>query len=337
MEEKQNILILGAGNWGTTFARLLADKHIESTLWFRDPVHFQETSSTRINTKYLPGIDLSSDIHLTNSLSSLPTARLVVLAIPANAIRDFLINNLALLPKNAIYLSLAKGLELKTGKRISEVLQEVLPDESKIACLSGPNIAHEIAERKPATAVVVAHCPKVSTYLQNLVSCSYFRAYTNTDMAGVEISGALKNVIAIAAGICQELKLGDNSLAALITRGIAEIARYGMAFGANPLTFMGVAGVGDLSVTCMSGLSRNNRLGHLLARGVTLEDAIKQTKMVVEGISTCETVTRTAKKMGIYMPICFAVHSILFEKIAVQNAIASLMQNHLREEMDRSL
>jgi glycerol-3-phosphate dehydrogenase (NAD(P)+) len=337
MEENKNILILGAGNWGTTFARLLADKDIESTLWFRDSTHFKETENTRINSKYLPGIELSPAIHLTDSLDCLTDSKLVVLAIPANTIREVLTRNQAILPKSAIYLSLAKGLELKSGKRISEVMQEVLPDESKIACLSGPNIAHEIAERKPATSVIVAHCPKVSSYLQNLVSCAYFRAYTNTDMAGVEISGALKNVIAIAAGICQELKLGDNSLAALITRGIAEIARYGMAFGANPLTFMGMAGVGDLSVTCMSGLSRNNRLGHLLARGVTLENAIKQTKMVVEGVSTCEIVTQTARKLGIYMPICFAVHSILFEGIAVPSAIASLMQNHLREEMDRSL
>ncbi len=330
-----SIVVVGAGNWGTTVAALLASNGRDCTLWFRSEEHCQKTRDSGFNEDYLPDVPLPKNLALSTNPDLFSQAEDLILALPCNALRGFLETYGPQIRPQTGILSLAKGMETSTGFRPTEIIQKILPEHYKVAALSGPNIASEIARGKPATAVIASSLPSYSQHLQKLMATETFRTYTNPDVLGVEICGALKNIIAIGAGVCQELDLGDNALAALITRGIAEISRYGHYFGANPMTFMGMAGVGDLTVTCMSRHSRNNRLGHLLARGATLEEARAQTRMVTEGVHTCRTVVKIAQEHNIYMPICSAVGQLLFEGIKAEEAIQNLMQNSLRPEMDR--
>ncbi|MCJ8344534.1 NAD(P)-dependent glycerol-3-phosphate dehydrogenase, partial [bacterium] len=222
-------------------------------------------------------------------------------------------------------------------KRISEILREFFPKHGKIATLSGPNIAGEIAQQKPAVSVVASYHISFAEQIQHYCSSSYFRIYTNADLCGVEIAGALKNIFAIGSGICHGLQLGDNAKSALMTRGIMEMTRFGKVFGADSLTFMGLAGFGDLSVTCMSKMSRNNRLGMYLADGHTLKQALESAKMVTEGVYTCQSVQQIALSKKIYMPITNAIHKILFDDHCAQESIQNLMRSSLKDELCGSI
>ena len=326
-------LIIGSGNWGTTVAKILAESGRDVTLWSRNQKHLEDIQTDRINHKSLPGITLPSTIKLKNDFHKWNTFDLLILAIPVNTIRDFISHLPFELESRQTILCLSKGIELDTGKRVSQILQEVLPRPSKIAVLSGPNIANEIAVGKPAMSTISSRDIRVSKFTQNYCTTSNFRVYTNPDLIGVEICGALKNIIAIGAGICHQLRLGDNAVAALVTRGIAEIARFGQRFGANPVTFMGMAGVGDLSVTCMSQHSRNNRMGRLLAQGFSYEEAKNEMTMVSEGVSTCQIVYKLAAEHQIYMPITTAIYKVVFENMAPAEAITLLMKSDLKDEL----
>lgn len=326
-------LIIGSGNWGTTIAKILAESGRDVTIWSRDKQQLIDIQNDRVNHKSLPGIKLPSTINLKNEFQEWNTFDLLILAIPVNAIRDFIINLPVKLESRQTILCLSKGIELTSGKTVSQILQEVLPRFANIAVLSGPNIANEIAQGKPAMSTVSSHDIKVAKSAQNYCTTPNFRVYTNPDLIGVEICGALKNIIAIGAGICHQLQLGDNAVAALVTRGIAEIARFGQRFGANPVTFMGMAGVGDLSVTCMSQHSRNNQMGRFLAQGLSYEEARNQMSMVSEGVSTCQIVHKLAEEYQIYMPITAAIYKVLFENLAPVEAIQLLMKSDLKDEL----
>ncbi len=329
----RSIVVVGAGNWGTTFAGLLAKNSDNVCLFSRDPQVLESLKTQRKNPKYLPGITLTESLDFTSEISYLSQCNLLVLALPTRAIRLWLESALSYLPKDCAVLNLAKGIEPDSEMRISELVESVLPETTKFATLSGPNLAPEIAQGKPASAVIASKDSVLARNLQSLISNSNFRAYTNDDLTGVEICGSLKNIVAIGAGICHELKLGQNALASLITRGIREISRFGLHFGANPLTFMGLAGVGDLCVTCMSEISRNNHLGRLLAQGLSLDKALKQNSMVVEGVPTCQVVVKIAEKNKIYMPISKGIHDILFKGLYPGEVIESLMRGSLKEEL----
>lgn len=326
-------LVIGSGNWGTTIAKVLAEAARDVTLWTRDYQIAQDILNNRINNTALPDILLPASIKMKTDLRNLNEFDLLIVAIPVNSIRDFFSEIKSSITPDQFILSLSKGIELRSGKRVSQIIQEILPGFNQVAVLSGPNIANEIALGKPAISAISSHDIETSKFTQEYCSSANFRIYTNPDLIGVEICGALKNIIAIGAGICQQLHLGDNAVAALITRGIAEIARFGKRFGANPATFMGMAGVGDLSVTCMSNHSRNNRMGRYLAQGLTLEQAEKQMQMVSEGVPTCKIVHELAHKYGIYMPITDAVHKVLFENRTAAKAVEALMQSDLKDEL----
>jgi glycerol-3-phosphate dehydrogenase (NAD(P)+) len=329
-----SILVVGSGNWGTTFARLLANNNLNVTLHVHEEDLFHTIKETGRNTRYLPDIVLPENLKYIHKLENLETYELVVLAVPANVVGIILNENKDNFAKDVAFLNLSKGIELSSGKRMSEVIAKIFPDKKRIASLSGPNIATEIAKEKPAIAVIASNDMEYARALQKDISTAYFRLYVNPDLPGVEICGSMKNIIAIGAGICHELELGDNTIAALITRGIAEMSRFGRSYGCNPLTFMGMAGVGDLSVTCMSPHSRNNRVGRLMARGMSLEEAQKTLGMVAEGVFTCQIVHKIATEQNIYLPITDAIHRILFEQVPPLQAIQELMEGNLKHEVD---
>lgn len=330
-------LIIGAGNWGTTIAALLSQKSECISQFVRNPEQRSLMTLARENTRYLPGITLPQSLKFPDNLeAAVEKADLLIFATPTNSTRPLLKDLQELIRPDQVLLSLAKGIEINTGFRVSEIFHEVLGTHRQFALLSGPNIASEIALNKPAITAVASSNPAVSRKIQEFMSTPSFRVYTNPDLTGLEVCGALKNIIAIGAGICHQLELGDNAIAALITRGIAEIARFGQAFGANQATFMGMAGVGDLTVTCMSPLSRNNKLGRLLAQRITLEEAREQLQMVAEGAFTCKIVNRMAQEHKIYMPITEAIHRILFDSIPVEQALQSLMESTLKDEIVHS-
>jgi len=326
-------LIIGAGNWGTAFSLLPDSQNSRVLLYTRNQKVRDQILSSRENQEYLPGISLPDSIQVVSNLEeAIPMAQLVILAIPSHTIRNFLKEYKPLFSENTHFLNLSKGMEYPTGLRMSEVFDQVVGKPENWATLSGPNLAMEIARSQPAIAVVASQSSQLSKNIQEYISSTSFRAYTNPDLCGVEVCGALKNVIAIGAGICHGLNLGNNAVCALITRGIAEISRFGLHAGADPMTFLGLAGVGDLTVTCMSSSSRNHTLGTLIAGGETLEGAIQKTRMVAEGINTCRTIAKVAKEKRIYMPIVQGVAKILFEGIQPQRVIQELMMSSLKSE-----
>lgn len=332
----KHTLIAGAGNWGTTFAGLLARNGHDTTILAIEEEVYHSLCHEHINHKYLPEIKLDDKIKcIRHPKEATETFDLVILALPANAVSGFMMENEPLI-KNAAFLNLAKGIDIKTGKRMSEIIKEQVPHCQQIATLSGPNIAPEIALNKPAIAAVASDNLNFARQVQAFVSGPSFRTYVNPDLIGVEFCGALKNIIAIGAGICHYLQLGDNAIAALITRGIAEIKRFGCFFGAQPLTFFGMAGVGDLTVTCMSPKSRNNTIGRFMAQGLSLSEAQNRTGMVAEGVFTCRITRKIAQESNIYMPITNAIYRTLFENISSRQAITELMENTLKEEFQET-
>lgn len=326
--------IIGSGNWGTCFAKVLSEMHDNVYLYVRHEISCQDLKASYVNEKYLPNIPLPKDLNFTSILpDEFDSNDLIVLAIPTNSIRAFVENNIGRFKNLPKFLNLSKGIEISSKKRISAILLEFFPTNNCIATLSGPNIAGEIALKKPAVSVVASTNVDYNKKLQVYCSSSYFRIYTNTDICGVEIAGALKNIFAIGSGICHGLDLGDNAKSALMTRGIMEMTRFGKVFGADSLTFMGLAGFGDLSVTCMSKMSRNNRLGMFIAEGHNLDEALENSKMVTEGVYTCKSVYQIAQNEKIYMPITSSIHKILFDAQCAKKSIQELMKSSLKQEL----
>jgi glycerol-3-phosphate dehydrogenase (NAD(P)+) len=332
-----SLAVIGAGAWGTTLAGVLAERYSRVHLWVFEADLAAEIARTRENAVYLPGVQLPEAVFPTASLeAALSGQPMAIFVVPSHAFRGILETARAFLDPKALAVSATKGIEVETLSSMSQVMREVLPSEHhrRLAVLSGPSFAREVASRRPTAIVVAAADPGVAQAVQHAVSGDSLRVYAGTDPLGVELGGAVKNVIAIAAGVVDGLALGLNARAALITRGLAEMTRLGVTMGAEARTFAGLAGMGDLILTCTGDLSRNRRVGLELARGVKLTDILSASRAIAEGINTCRSTVGLAERHGVEMPICRAVHRVLFEGQDPRVAVVQLMTRELRFEAE---
>lgn len=336
-DTKTAIAVIGAGSWGTALAMVLADNGHEVRLWSHAEDQVKEINEKHTNKKYLPDIVLSDLIvgyaSLSDALAGVDT---LILAVPTKAIREVIGKVRAVHAEPLTIAHVSKGIEPDSLMRISEIIKEEMPKEllKDVVVLSGPSHAEEVSLRHPTTVAVTSENMVAAEKIQDLFINNNFRVYTNSDIIGVEIGGALKNIIALAAGITDGLGYGDNAKAALMTRGLAEIARLGTKMGANPLTFSGLAGIGDLIVTCTSVHSRNWRAGNLLGKGKTLNEVLDNMGMVVEGVRTTKAAYQLAKKYDVNMPITFALYDVLFNEKNAIDAVDVLMARGKTHEME---
>jgi glycerol-3-phosphate dehydrogenase (NAD(P)+) len=332
----KHVAVIGAGSWGTALAFTAAQKTDRVTLWGRDEKIIAEINHRHTNARFLPDTPLPSAIRATGSMADVKDADLVMMVVPSRAFRS-VCDQLARtgLREDAILLSCTKGIEKETGMRMTEIMHEVLPPQPT-AVLSGPNHAEEISRRLAAAAVIGSNDAKSAQRLQLFFTLPWFRSYTSDDVTGIEWGGAVKNVFAIAAGISEGLGLGDNARAALVTRGLAEMTRLGMAAGGRFETFQGLSGVGDLIVTCYSSHSRNNRVGNLLGRGDKLDDIVAGMNMVAEGIPNTESIYFAARRFGVRTPIIDQIYAILYQNKPSKEALTELLSRDPRPEMDNT-
>ena len=330
------IAVMGSGSWGSAFAQILADNSQNHTvrIWGRNPDVISEINAFHINSKFHPGLMLPEKITATtNPAVALASADVVILAVPAQTLRENLKSWGNLIPKNAIVVSLLKGFERGTHARMSEgISQELNLDESQIAVVTGPNLAGEIIKREPAAVVIACAKEENAVELQDAIATAYFRPYTSVDVIGCEVAGTIKNVMALAVGMASGLGMGDNTKATVITRGLAETTRLGVALGADPMTFAGLAGMGDLVATCSSPLSRNRSFGERLGRGLGLSQAQSETKTTAEGVSSAAAVLDLAREYGIDMPIVEAVVDVVANGMPPKEVVRRLMSRTTRSE-----
>ncbi|HST82890.1 MAG TPA: NAD(P)H-dependent glycerol-3-phosphate dehydrogenase [Kineosporiaceae bacterium] len=330
------VSVMGTGSWGTTFAVVLADAGAKVTMWGRRPEVCAEIAEQHRNRDYLGELELPSTISASaDPALALDGADVVVLAVPSQSLRANLTAWLPFLPSGSVLVSLMKGVEDGTSLRMSEVIAEVTgagPD--RVAVISGPNLAGEIARRQPTATVVACAVQEVGEQLAAVCSAAYFRPYTNTDLIGVELGGAVKNVIGLAVGIAEGMGLGDNTKATIITRGLAETSRLGVAMGAEPATFSGLAGMGDLVATCASPLSRNKTFGVHLGRGMLLPEVIAITNRTAEGVKSCGPILEMARARGVDMPIIEAVTRIVHDGHPISEMAGRLLSRDLKSELD---
>jgi len=337
MATASEIAVIGAGSWGTTLAIQIARRGGSARLWGRDPSLVADMRAMRENPRYLPGVTLPAGVTVTSDhAEALRGADLVVVAVPSHFVRATLGPMARAVPPGAAMLSATKGFEPGTALRMSELLAELLP-EHPVAALSGPSFAREVASGKPAALVVASLDSSVARQLQERLTTPAFRLYTNRDLVGVEIGGALKNVMAIATGLSDGLGLGESARAALITRGLAEIGRLALASGGQAGTLAGLAGLGDLALTCTGSESRNHRLGLAVASGQTLAEAEGGSRMVAEGVRTVSSARILARRAEVSMPICDEVSAVLFEGKPVREALASLLAREPRPEEEQAV
>ncbi len=328
----KNIGVIGSGSWGTAVATVLANNKHKVTLWSYLKEEYDMLVSNREHSKFLPGVYLDENISFTMDMEeALKDKELIVIACPSFAVRSTA-EKIKPYYKNQIIVSIAKGLEDKTLKCLSEVIEEVLNPEEKICVLSGPSHAEEVGRKMGTTLVAASEDIKIAEKVQDIFMCDYLRVYTSCDIKGVQLGGALKNVISLCVGISDGLGLGDNTKAALMTRGMAEIIRLGVKMGGKPETFSGLTGMGDLIVTCTSNHSRNRRAGILIGQGVKPADAVKEVGMVVEGILACEAAYNLAQKYDVEMPIVEEAYGVLYKDYDVNSSMKNLMQRDKRKE-----
>lgn len=329
------ISVLGAGGWGTTLAILLHNNGHDVSLWEYKRYYSRVLDKTRKNKKYLPGIKIPFEIKISSNLEeSSENKNMIVLAVPSQYLRSVVKNINFSSIKNSILVSVAKGIENKSMMTMSQMLKDVFPnlDENQIGVLSGPSHAEEVSRKIPTAVVAASSEEEISKTIQAAFITGYFRVYSSTDIIGVELGGAFKNVIAIGAGLVDGVKFGDNTKAAIMTRGIAEISRLGEAMGALPETFAGLSGMGDLIVTCMSRHSRNRYVGEQIGSGKSLKQVLKSMQMIAEGVETSRSVTQLSKKHKIETPIADEVYKILFEDKDPVKATTDLMTRDMKME-----
>ncbi len=330
----KNIAFIGAGSWGTALAVHLATKDCECRMWDADAAHLASLRDNRENLKYLPGVKLPDAIHICMEEPEIfEGADVVVFSVPAQHFASAFEKALGYLPKDAVIVNVAKGIDQKTLRRMSEIAFDIKPD-ARYVVLSGPSHAEEVIVGLPTVVAVAARERALAEQIQEIFMDERLRIYTNDDIIGVELGGSLKNIIALGAGISDGLGYGDNAKAALMTRGITEMRRMGIKLGADPKTFSGLSGVGDLIVTCCSMHSRNRRCGILIGQGMDPRQAVKEVGMVVEGIYTADSAYRLAQKIGIEMPITEAIYNTINGKISAKDAVAQLMGRSRRHEND---
>ena len=330
----KKICVLGAGSWGSALALSLAKKGYNVMMWTLSQGQADKINTTKENIDYLPGVLFPNNIKLTTNIEeAVSDSRLIILAVPSQAIRSVCKQIKEFVKPNQILVDVAKGLEKGTGFRLSQVCEEELPDNPYVA-LSGPSHAEEVAKDIPTTLVVASENLEIAQEVQDIFMSPKLRVYTNPDLTGVELGGALKNIIAFGAGICDGLGYGDNTKAALMTRGIREIARLGTALGADVNTFSGLSGIGDLIVTCTSMHSRNRRAGILMGQGKSLQETLDEVQMVVEGITATEVAYKVSRDLNIDMPITEAIYSVLYEGANPNEAVLELMTRSKKHEME---
>jgi glycerol-3-phosphate dehydrogenase (NAD(P)+) len=329
------IAVIGGGSWGTSLAFLLADKGFNVSIWVYEKDVVTAINERHENILFLPGVALSSKIRATSSLEeSIEGAEAALFVVPSHVARTVLMKLGPILPKTTPIISATKGIENDTLLLMSQVMEEVLPaSRSNIAVLSGPSFAKEVCQRHPTAVSLAAKNHDLAVRLQPLFITPYFKAFTTTDIIGVQLGGALKNVIALAAGGADGLGFGHNTRAALISRGLAEIIRLGQALGADPKTFSGLSGLGDLILTSTGALSRNRTVGYQIGLGMKLAEILKEMKMVAEGVQTTRAAYHLAKKHGIRMPIVQEIYSVLFEDKDPHQAVTDLMESAAGDEV----
>lgn len=329
------ITLCGGGSWGTAIARLLSNKGHELNFYIRNKEVIEDIRKNKENTKYLPGAKFKKEINLTNNLDSvLEDIDVFIIAVPTSSIREVLTNIKGKISNETIIVNLSKGIEVESLDRISEISAEILKDNPFVA-LSGPSHAEEVGKDIPTTLVASSENIEVAQTIQHEFSTPIFRIYTNPDLVGVEMGGALKNIIALAAGMNDGLAYGDNSKAAIMTRGIYEMSKLGISLGANPHTFNGLSGIGDLIVTCTSMHSRNRRAGILIGEGKSMEEACNEVGQVVEGVKTVKSAYKLAKIKNIEMPITNALYKVLYEGYDSNKAVYELMTRENKDEIEQ--
>jgi glycerol-3-phosphate dehydrogenase (NAD(P)+) len=330
------VAVFGAGSWGTAFSVVLADAHNEVTIWGRREDLCTTINERRENTEYLPGIELPDAISATHDPEKAAhDAEFVVLVVPSQTLRENLVDWAGVIPREAVMVSLMKGVELGTLERMSEVIADVTgagPD--RIGVVSGPNLAREIAHREPAASVVACADEVVAKRLRQMCHSATFRPYSSSDVIGCELGGAYKNVIALGVGMAVGLGFGDNTTASVITRGLAETARLATALGADPMTLMGLAGLGDLVATCSSPLSRNRTFGEQLGQGLSTAEISASTRQVAEGVKSCASLLDLANRAGVYAPIVQHVHAVIEGEMTPADMLTSLISRDTKAERD---
>jgi glycerol-3-phosphate dehydrogenase (NAD(P)+) len=333
MTQQRPIAVLGGGSFGTAVANLLAENGYPVRHWMRDPAQAEAIRVNRENPRYLKGIKVHPTVEpLTDLLMTLTQSELIFVALPSSALRSVLAEHAGLLTGKML-VSLTKGIEAHTFKLMSEILEDIAP-QARIGVLSGPNLAREIAEHALTATVVASADEDLCQQVQEVLHGRTFRVYASADRLGVELGGALKNVYAIIAGMAVALGMGENTKSMLITRALAEMTRFAVSQGANPMTFLGLAGVGDLIVTCSSPKSRNYQVGFALGQGLTLEDAVTRLGEVAEGVNTLKVLKVKADELNVYMPLVAGLHAILFEGRTLNQVIEVLMRAEPKTDVD---
>jgi len=334
--DSAKIGVVGAGSWGTALASLLGMKGFKVDLWVYEEEVKKSIAEKNENIIFLPGIPLSPNIIPSTDLSQVVSDKdLVLVVVPSHVMREISLKAADHLSDRSIIVTASKGIENKTHLTMTGILKETLPDtfKSKIAVISGPSFGKEVAKQVPTALTAASTDQSVAEFVQNVFVTPFFRVYTNEDVIGVELGGAVKNVIAIASGITDGLGLGLNTRAALITRGLAEIRRLGLKLGANPHTFSGLAGMGDLVLTCTGALSRNHTVGKLIGEGKKLEEILSEMKMVAEGVKTAKSVRNLSRRINVEMPISHAVYDVLYDDLSPKDAVFQLMTRDLKDEL----
>ncbi|HWD32098.1 NAD(P)H-dependent glycerol-3-phosphate dehydrogenase [Pseudomonas caricapapayae] len=333
MTEQQPVAVLGGGSFGTAVANLLAENGIGVQQWMRDPEQAEAMRTNRENPRYLKGVKIHPGVDPVNDLlATLEACELIFVALPSSALRSVLAPHAQLL-RGKMLVSLTKGIEAQSFKLMSQILEEIAP-EARIGVLSGPNLAREVAEHALTATVVASEDEALCQRVQAVLHGRTFRVYASSDRFGVELGGALKNVYAIIAGMAVALGMGENTKSMLITRALAEMTRFAVSQGANPMTFLGLAGVGDLIVTCSSPKSRNYQVGHALGQGLSLEEAVSRLGEVAEGVNTLKVLKVKAQEVQVYMPLVAGLHAILFEGRTLNQVIELLMRAEPKTDVD---
>lgn len=335
MKSPIKIVILGDGGWGTTLAIHLAKNGYPSTLWGPFAEYLNEIKQLRMNAKFLPGIDIPHEVSFEADLkTAINDSDLIIFAIPSQFAADVLekIKATKVKLKGKSFLSVTKGLDFKTLLRMSQIIHKILGKDIQLAVLSGPTIAREVAEGIPSTAVIASSKLALAKKLQAIINSNRFRIYTNTDVIGVELGGSIKNIIALACGVCDGLGFGTNTKAAILTRGLTEMARLGKAMGAKEKTFYGLTGLGDLATTCFSPQSRNRSVGEEIGRGKSVDSVLSSMAMVAEGVETVKSIHKLSLKLKVPMPITTEVYKVFYQKKSPSQAVADLMSRQTKAE-----
>lgn len=334
MSQIKKVAVLGGGSFGTVIANMVAENGYSVNLWVRDALRAQEINETHENSRYLPAYSLSDKLFATHDLQEvLLDADLVFVSIPSKSFREVVRQAKPWLNPDQMIVSTTKGIEAQSFCLMSEILREELP-EARIAVMSGPNLAKEVADRQLTATVIASDNVDVRSAVQEIMHCPYFRVYASSDTYGVELGGTLKNIYAIAAGLSAALGMGENTRSMLMTRSLAEMSRFAVCMGANPMTFIGLAGVGDLIVTCMSPLSRNYRVGYALGEGKTLDEAVSALGQVAEGVGTIKHVKEKAGEMQVYMPLVSGLYEVVFNHAPVAQVVKMLMMNEQSTDVE---